>query len=717
VVGVEEIDAILTAAARLFPCSRAHRLTPAQLLQTLWALAPGVVEAGVAALDEVAATAPAALDLGKRRDPSRPPAARPAFSREVRRVAEVAAAVDGRAYTPVVRLLGALVAEGHLLPGGRRPAQGVRSGFWSAVGCGVGVDGATEDEEDLVADAAEGVLSPVVPRDGVTDRLLARLCRLEGRVVALVGPEGVGRSSVVADLAWRVAQGAVAWPVRRLRPVRPAASVEADPVRLRKQIAAWLEGGPGLTLPVLREHAVAVLLREDAATLARLILDRDATRNPLLLLVSEGFLRQLDAPCREAVARLEVEEPERGFVERVVDLGAATLEGARQVRIGAAARAAAIDLADRFLRHGFQPAKSLALLDSAVGQTVAQGGGAREVRPEAVREVLAAQTGLPSARLDPARRHLPDLEAELARRVVGQGEAIARVARVLRVVKAGYDSDPRRPDGVFLFTGPSGIGKTELAEALAEALFGRRWRRHLLWKHMSEYSEPNAVAKLCSAPPGYVGHLETRTLVDEIRERPASLLLLDEMDKAHPDVHRLFLQVFDEGVLTDQRGRTAYFGEVTVVMTANLFDDGKGCVGYVEPEPVVEGDERDREMQALASVFPAEFLGRLAEVIRFRRLERADLEEILRRRMIPELQARLEREDGIRLAVDDAVVSWLAEHGGSRRFGARHLDRALQDHVTAPLVAALHTRDARGHQRVRATMGKGGPRLVWSRRG
>lgn len=707
---------LVSAAARLFPCTRRDPLTPAQLLQTLWALEPTEVEAGFAALGADAAEVLGALDLGRPRAADARPPARPVLAPPVRQAAEVAVAIDGGGFTPAMRLFGALVTLGYGLPGGATADQHARNRFWERVrGEGRGADGPGMDR-DLVAAAAGGPLPMVVPRDEVTGRVVEILCQLRGRVVALVGPEGVGKGSVVNALAWRIAQGRVAWPVRLLRPVRPPVAVEADGTRLRERLLGWLEEGRRTrTVPVVREHALSLLVREDAAALVRLLLECQEVGRPLVLLASDGLLTHLAGKWPEAVEGVErvvVEEPDAAFVRRVVALGAARLEEARRVTIPESAREEAIALTNRVVRHQFQPGKSLRFLDGGVAHLLARDHGVGAMTPQVVREVVAAETGIPLDHLDPSHRGLPNLESDLRRRVVGQEGAITAVAKVMRVVKGQYDREPRRPDGVFLFTGPSGVGKTELAESLAGVLFGSRWKRHLICKHMSEYSEATSVAKLGSAPPGYVGHLETRTLVDEIRERPASLLLLDEMDKAHPEVHQLFLQVFDDGTFTDARGRTAHFAEVTVVMTANLFDDTDTKVGFVENDRVEEGEELD-QIAALREVFPKEFLSRVDEVALFRPLAVADLEEILRRRLVPDLQGRLATQDGVTLKVEEPVLHWLATHAHSPRFGARHLDRAFQDHVTEPLVAQLHRQKARGARAVRVSLGRRGPVLRW----
>ncbi len=707
---------VLGAAARLFPCTSRSPLTPAQLLQALWAWAPGTVEAGLGALGADVGTVLAGLDLGWRREPGRV-AARPVRAAATRRVVEAAAAVDGYGLSPEARLLGALVARDHVRPGGSTPNQAMRRRFWAQVGR-VREGGAGEEGADLVAGAAAGSLPTVVPRDEVAGRVVELLCRPHGRVVALVGPEGVGRRSVVADLAWRIAQGAVARPLRRLRPVRVLDHVGGKAAEVLGALAGWLDGATGPRwVPILEGPIFRLLLEHEAMALGRLLSAYEGAGRPLLLVGDRALLEHLGRRWPEVVsglARVPMEEPPARFTEQVVRWQARRLQEESGVSVPAGACEAAVAAGRRVLRHRFFPAKAVDLLNDAVGRAVASGDG--ELSPELVRETAAAGAGIPVAHLDPDGPLLPNLERDLARRVVGQDEAIRAVAERLRLVKGNYDAEPHRPDGVFLFTGPSGVGKTEMAEALAEALFGDGWRSHLIRKHMSEYSEAVSVTKLISAAPGYEGHATTRTLVDEVRERPAAVLLLDEMEKAHPEVHTLFLQVFEEGVLTDARGRTAHFGEVTVVMTANVYEDLEARVGFGRRGQEADGGrEAFDEEAALLEVFPRELVNRFSDTIRFRSLEEEDLAAIVRSHLVPRLRERL-RRDGVELRVEDEVYGWLAARGESRRYGARHLARLFDNAITLPVVDQLHTQRAGGAASVRVTLGDRGPRLEWSSR-
>ncbi|MCP9839169.1 AAA family ATPase [Synechococcus sp. J7-Johnson] len=308
-----------------------------------------------------------------------------------------------------------------------------------------------------------------------------------------------------------------------------------------------------------------------------------------------------------------------------------------------------------------------------------------------IADVVARWTGIPIQRLLAGERQkLLELEQRLAERVIGQPEAVAAVAASIRRARAGMQ-DPRRPVGSFLFLGPTGVGKTELAKALAAALFDEE--DALVRLDMSEFMERNAVARLVGAPPGYVGYEEGGQLTEAVRRRPYAVLLLDEVEKAHPEVFNLLLQVLDDGRLTDSQGRTVDFRHTVVVMTSNL-------ASQAILESARSGDESGLEAaveRALSGQFRPEFLNRIDEVIRFRPLAPSDLQRIVRLQ-VAELAALL-REQRLELEIDEAVVSRLAELGYEPEFGARPLRRVLRRRIENPLATELledHFRAARG---------------------
>jgi ATP-dependent Clp protease ATP-binding subunit ClpA len=307
-----------------------------------------------------------------------------------------------------------------------------------------------------------------------------------------------------------------------------------------------------------------------------------------------------------------------------------------------------------------------------------------------IADVVARWTGIPVQRLLAGERQkLLELEQRLGERVIGQREPVAAVAAAIRRARAGM-KDPRRPVGSFLFLGPTGVGKTELAKALAASLFDEE--EALVRLDMSEFMERNAVARLLGAPPGYVGYEEGGQLTEAVRRRPYAVLLLDEVEKAHPDVFNVLLQVLDDGRLTDSQGRTVDFRHTVVVMTSNLASRAILDHARQQAEPGAElgGDDADLAEaveRALASQFRPEFLNRIDEVIRFQPLRPTDLERIVRLQLAD--LATLLREQGLALEVEDAVVGWLAGLGYEPEYGARPLRRLLRRRIENPLATEL----------------------------
>ena len=323
-----------------------------------------------------------------------------------------------------------------------------------------------------------------------------------------------------------------------------------------------------------------------------------------------------------------------------------------------------------------------------------------------IADVVARSTGIPVQQLLAGERQkLLELEARLGERVIGQPEAVAAVAAAIRRARAGMKA-PSRPVGSFLFLGPTGVGKTELAKALAASLFDEE--EALVRLDMSEYMERNAVARLVGAPPGYVGYEEGGQLTEAVRRRPYAVLLLDEVEKAHPEVFNLLLQVLDDGRLTDSQGRTVDFRHTVVIMTSNLA--GRAIL---ERARAVEGSEamalqaeealQAEVDQALARQFRPEFLNRIDEVIRFRPLDRQDLQRIVRLQL-REL-AGLLAEQQLRLEVEEAVVSALAERGYEPEYGARPLRRVMRRWIENPLATELLEEHFTGAWGVKVSLG------------
>ena len=303
-----------------------------------------------------------------------------------------------------------------------------------------------------------------------------------------------------------------------------------------------------------------------------------------------------------------------------------------------------------------------------------------EVTSEDIAEVVSKWTGIPvQSMLQSEREKLLNLEEELHKRVVGQDDAVVAISDAIRRSRAGL-SDPKKPIGSFIFLGTTGVGKTELAKALAEYLFDQE--DALVRIDMSEYQEKHTVSRLIGAPPGYVGYDEGGQLTEAVRRKPYSVVLLDEIEKAHPDVFNILLQVLDDGRLTDNKGRTANFKNTIVIMTSNI---GSHLIQERFNE-IESGNEDEVEAKTKVEVFELlkksirpEFLNRIDEIMMFKPLSRANIRGIVDIQF-NSLKHMLDKQ-GIKLTATDKALDWLGEIGYDPQFGARPLKRAMQREV------------------------------------
>ncbi|MBS0572935.1 MAG: ATP-dependent chaperone ClpB [Proteobacteria bacterium] len=319
------------------------------------------------------------------------------------------------------------------------------------------------------------------------------------------------------------------------------------------------------------------------------------------------------------------------------------------------------------------------------------------VRPEQIAEVVERWTGIPTSKmLEGERDKLLKMEEELGRRVIGQHEAVVAVSNAVRRARAGLN-DENRPLGSFLFLGPTGVGKTELTKALAEYLFDDE---HAMVRiDMSEYMEKHSVARLIGAPPGYVGYDEGGALTEAVRRRPYQVVLFDEVEKAHPDVFNVLLQVLDDGVLTDGQGRTVDFKQTLIILTSNL---GSQALSQL-PEGSDSSSARRQVMEAVRTHFRPEFLNRLDDQIIFHRLTRGDMDGIVTIQL-KRLEERLAQRK-ITLDLDEDARKWLADEGYDPVFGARPLKRVIQRSLQDPLAEMILAGDVRDGETVKVSAG------------
>ena len=387
----------------------------------------------------------------------------------------------------------------------------------------------------------------------------------------------------------------------------------------------------------------------------------------------EGELRELESESADVTGRWQAEKSKLADSTKVKEeLDHARMELEQTLRRSEYERAGQ-------LQHQIIPELERRLKTAESNPT----GGmvTEEVTPEHIAGVVSRWTGiLVDKMLEGERDKLLQMEATLGKRVVGQKEAVEAVANAVRRSRAGLQ-DPNRPMGSFLFLGPTGVGKTELTKALAAFLFDDE--AALVRIDMSEYMEKHSVARLIGAPPGYVGYDEGGALTEAVRRRPYQVILFDEIEKAHPDVFNVLLQVLDDGRLTDGQGRTVDFRNTLIVLTSNLGGDILANQGEGEDSSAV----RDQVMEIVRGAFRPEFLNRLDEILLFHRLFKAQMASIVDIQ-IGRVAKRLE-DRGITLELDDKARAWLAEHGYDPVYGARPLKRVIQRSLENPLAMAV----------------------------
>ncbi|MEQ5794034.1 ATP-dependent chaperone ClpB [Paracoccus sp. NFXS7] len=409
-----------------------------------------------------------------------------------------------------------------------------------------------------------------------------------------------------------------------------------------------------------------------------------------LQIEAEALKKEDDAASKDRLERLEKDLS--GLQERSAEMTARwqaerdKLQGSRDLKEQLDRARADLDQAKREgnlarageLSYGIIPGleKQLAEAEQGDGLMVEEA-----VRPEQIAEVVERWTGIPTAKmLEGERDKLLKMEEQIGKRVIGQQEAVTAVSNAVRRARAGLN-DENRPLGSFLFLGPTGVGKTELTKALAEYMFDDD--SAMVRIDMSEFMEKHSVARLIGAPPGYVGYDEGGVLTEAVRRRPYQVILFDEVEKAHPDVFNVLLQVLDDGVLTDGQGRTVDFKQTLIILTSNL---GSQALSHL-PEEADASDARHQVMEAVRGHFRPEFLNRLDEIIIFRRLSRTNMDGIVKVQM-----ARLEKRLAgrkITLNMDDATRMWLADQGYDPVFGARPLKRVIQRALQDPLAELL----------------------------
>lgn len=531
---------------------------------------------------------------------------------------------------------------------------------------------------DLTELAREGKLDPVIGRDREIDRIISILARRSKNNPCLVGEPGVGKTAIVEGLAQRIASGNAPPALRGKRVL----ALSLGPLVAGTKYRGEFEGRVKRILDEVKRSARDIVLFIDelhtlvgagAAEGAPLDLSTmikpELARGDLQCIGATTFDEyrkyvESDAALERRFQPVMVEEPS---IDETIEI----LRGLREryarhhrVTIDEAAIEAAAQLSARFIADRFLPDKAIDLIDEAAASVGLSNKGAIEyprVQSDDVAAVVTRWTGIPQSSLTESQAgRLLDLEGLLAKRVIGQERAIAAVSEAIRRARTGLH-DPRKPLGTFLFRGPSGVGKTELAKSLAEVLFGTE--AALVRVDLSEFTEPHTVSRLLGAPPGYAGHDEPGQLTEPVRRRPYCVVLFDEVEKAHPDVASVLLQILDDGRVTDSKGRAIDFRHALIILTTNLQEDD------------------------LAVAFRLELLDRIDEIVPFRELGLEQIEAIVTIH-VDALAQRLGARN-VALSLSDEAKLYLARVSMAAGSGARYVQRTVSHYVSTPLSTAL----------------------------
>jgi ATP-dependent Clp protease ATP-binding subunit ClpC len=548
--------------------------------------------------------------------------------------------------------------------------------------------------KNLTLSAARGEIDPVIGRDLEIDQALDILAKRRSNNPLCVGGAGVGKTSLVRGIALRITLGQDVGQLdaRTIVEVPIAELLAGSAARgsLAERIAALraeLRGEKGRVVVFFDDiHTLFGGDADEAASELKVALAKGEF--PCIGVTSpEEYRRVIEAD--PALARrftvVEVDEPSRAETLAILAGTVPVLAGHHEVSFDEDAIEHAVDWSVRYLPGRMLPDKALSILDLAGARARRRGAG--RVLSSAVADIVAELTDVPAERLlETDRDRMMALESLLADRVVGHGAALARMAAILRRNSAGFAG--RRPIGTFLLLGPTGVGKTESAKAIAHALFHSPDAMTRL--DMAEFAEPHSIARLIGAPPGYIGHEAGGQLTEAVRRRPYQVILLDEIEKAHRDVLEAFLSVFDEGRLTDGRGKTIDFTNAVLVMTSNLGSDRVSAKrtrsigfsgGHNDPNREMEAEL----VAAARAALPPELYNRIDEIIAFMPLDRREVAEIARR-LLAGIAQKLAQARGVHLDVDDEAVEALLVAGGyDPELGARPMKRTLARLVEAPI--------------------------------
>src|SRR5687767_69448 len=590
-----------------------------------------------------------------------------------------------------------------------------------------------EFSRDLTDDAANDKLDPLIGREAEIERVVQILCRRTKNNPVLIGEPGVGKTAIVEGLAQRIVRGDVPSFLEHKRILSLDLSLIVAGTKYRgqfeerlKQIMRELVENPQYIVFIDELHTLVGAGSAEGSLDAANILKPALSRGEIQCIgatTPAEFRKSIekDRSLERRFQAVKVPPPSEAEAVSILDGVRERYETFHQVRYTDDALEAAVYQSHRYIPDRFLPDKAIDVIDEAgarVKLRVRREQGnladwnelnewsrsydgaslrgtqedalvAAEVTRDDVEDVIARWTGIPVNSLkEEETKKLLRIEAELHKRVISQRPAISALARAIRRSRAGL-KNPLRPVGSFLFLGPTGVGKTEVARSLAQFLFSSE--RALIRFDMSEFMEKHSVSKLIGSPPGYVGHEEGGQLTERIKRSPYAVLLFDEIEKAHPDIFNILLQVFEDGILTDALGNTVDFKNAIIIMTSNIgarFIQKKGTLGFQANTDATREKMEEMVMSSVRQTFNPEFINRLDEIIIFDQLLDIELLEVVQLQL-DQINKTMSRH-GFDIKLTDEAKRWIVDKTcADRLYGVRPIRRALQKYVEDPLSEAL----------------------------
>lgn len=541
--------------------------------------------------------------------------------------------------------------------------------------------------------AREGKIDPLIGRDSEIERTVQILCRRRKNNPLFVGEAGVGKTALAEGLAKRIVDGEVPEILNDgivyaldLGALVAGTKYRGDFEKRLKGVLSQLKRQPGAILFIDEIHTII-----GAGAASGGVMDASNLIKPML---ANGQLKcigsttyqeyrgifEKDRALARRFQKIDVREPSVEETYQILKGLKKHFEAHHNVRYTNPALRAAAEFSERYITDRHLPDKAIDVIDEAGALRRMQPASQRRktITVHDVEDIVAKIARIPPKQISSSDMEvLKNLERDLKLVVFGQDEAIGMLASAIKMSRSGLGS-PNKPIGSFLFAGPTGVGKTEVTRQLAQIL-----GIELIRFDMSEYMERHTVSRLIGAPPGYVGFDQGGLLTDAVLKHPHAVLLLDEIEKAHPDVYNLLLQVMDHGTLTDANGREVDFRNVILIMTSNAGAQSvsRRSLGFTQQDHSTDG------MEAIRRAFSPEFRNRLDAIIQFKTLEPRIVANVVDKFLI-ELESQLE-EKRVRLVVDDSARAWLAERGYDPLMGARPMARVIQEHVKKPLAEEI----------------------------